>query len=49
VVSESGIEGPADIARLRAAGVERFLVGELLMRQASPRAAMRALIAEETA
>ncbi|MFQ5877616.1 MAG: indole-3-glycerol phosphate synthase TrpC [Acidobacteriota bacterium] len=43
-VSESGIETRADIDRLRAAGYDAFLVGERLMREASPGAALRALI-----
>jgi indole-3-glycerol phosphate synthase len=45
VVSESGIFTPGDIARLRAAGVNAFLVGESLMRQPSPGAALRQLLA----
>lgn len=45
VVTESGIGVPADVARLRAAGVNRFLVGESLMRQDSPGRALRQLIA----
>lgn len=36
VVTESGIHGPADIARMRAHGVHAFLVGEALMRAADP-------------
>jgi indole-3-glycerol phosphate synthase len=43
VVTESGIATPADVARLRAAGVHRFLIGESLMRQPRPGAALRAL------
>jgi indole-3-glycerol phosphate synthase len=44
-VAESGIETPADVARLRAAGYQAFLVGESLMRAADPGAALRALLA----
>jgi indole-3-glycerol phosphate synthase len=44
VVTESGISVPADVARMRAAGVHRFLIGESLMRQPSPGAALKALI-----
>lgn len=44
VVTESGIAMPADVARMRAAGVQRFLIGESLMRQPSPGDALRALI-----
>jgi indole-3-glycerol phosphate synthase len=46
VVTESGIALPADIARMRAAGVRRFLVGESLMRQPSPGQGLRALLAK---
>ena len=45
VVTESGIATPADVSRMRAAGVHRFLVGESLMRQPSPAAALSTLIA----
>ena len=41
VVSESGIKTPADVAKLRAAGVNRILVGEHLMRQADVGQALR--------
>ncbi|MBL6750426.1 MAG: indole-3-glycerol phosphate synthase TrpC [Nevskia sp.] len=44
VVTESGIGGPADIVRMQAAGVRRFLVGESLMRQPSPGQALKALL-----
>jgi len=36
VISESGIHAPADVQRLRAAGVHTFLVGEALMRATDP-------------
>jgi indole-3-glycerol phosphate synthase len=44
VVAESGIESPADIARLRRAGAVAFLVGESLMRQSDVAAATRRLL-----
>jgi len=44
-VSESGIAAPLDIARLREAGYQAFLVGEHLMKSADPSAALRALVA----
>lgn len=44
-VTESGILAPADVARMRAAGVHAFLVGEAFMRAADPGAALRALFA----
>ncbi|HUB75972.1 MAG TPA: indole-3-glycerol phosphate synthase TrpC [Solirubrobacteraceae bacterium] len=43
VVSESGIATAADIARLRAAGVDAVLVGERLMRGGDPAGALREL------
>ena len=43
VVTESGILAPADIARMRAAGVHAFLVGEAFMRAADPGAALASL------
>ncbi len=46
VVTESGIGAADDIKRMRDAGVQRFLVGESLMRQPSPGDALRALIGE---
>jgi indole-3-glycerol phosphate synthase len=44
VVTESGIGAAADVARMRAAGVHRFLIGESLMRAESPGAALRELL-----
>jgi indole-3-glycerol phosphate synthase len=43
-VAESGIRGPEDVARLAAAGADALLVGESLMRQPSPGAALRSLV-----
>ena len=43
VVTESGILSPADVAQLRVAGVEAFLVGEAFMRSADPGAALKRL------
>ncbi|MGN6512771.1 MAG: indole-3-glycerol phosphate synthase TrpC [Lysobacteraceae bacterium] len=43
LVAESGILAPADVARLRAAGIDAFLVGEAFMREADPGAALRRL------
>ena len=43
LVTESGIAAPADVARMREAGVETFLVGEAFMREADPGAALRRL------
>ena len=44
-VAESGITTPDDLARLRAAGFDAFLIGESLMRQPDPGAALAALLA----
>jgi indole-3-glycerol phosphate synthase len=44
-VTESGIATRADLVRLRTAGFDAFLIGESLMRQADPGAALRALLA----
>jgi indole-3-glycerol phosphate synthase len=44
-VAESGIRSSEDIARLRAAGYQAFLIGETLMRAVAPGEALRALIA----
>ncbi len=43
VVTESGIHAPADVARMREAGVHAFLVGEAFMRAADPGAELRRL------
>ena len=44
VVTESGILSSADVARMRAAGVEAFLVGEAFMRAPEPGEALKGLI-----
>jgi indole-3-glycerol phosphate synthase len=43
-VAESGIKSPADIARMAAAGYDAFLVGESLMRESDPGAALAGLL-----
>jgi indole-3-glycerol phosphate synthase len=43
IVTESGILSAADVARMRAAGVEAFLVGEAFMRATDPGAALSSL------
>ena len=43
LVTESGIATRADVARLRAAGVDSFLVGETFMRASDPGEALRDL------
>jgi indole-3-glycerol phosphate synthase len=48
-VAESGIKSPADIERLLAAGYDAFLVGEALMRQPDPAAALALLMEKEYA
>ena len=45
LVTESGILAPADVRRMRAAGVHAFLVGEAFMRAADPGKALAALFA----
>jgi indole-3-glycerol phosphate synthase len=44
-VSESGLHGPKDLARMAGASIHCFLVGESLMRQSDVEAATRALLA----
>ena len=44
-VSESGLRSPEDLRKLRAAGFDAFLIGESLMREADPGAALGRLIA----
>lgn len=46
VVTESGIATRADVAKMRAAQVHAFLVGESLMRQPDPGQALRALFTD---
>jgi indole-3-glycerol phosphate synthase len=43
VVSESGLDSPLQLDRLRAAGIDAALIGETLMRAADPAGALRAL------
>jgi len=43
-VAESGIHSSADVAGLRAAGYQAFLVGEHLMKSGDPAGALRALL-----
>lgn len=45
-VAESGIHNGSDVARLRAAGYQAFLIGESLMKAKSPGEALRTLLAE---
>lgn len=45
LVTESGIHTPADVARMRAAGVQAFLVGEAFMRAEDPGAELARLFA----
>jgi len=44
-VSESGLRSGQDLARLRQAGFDAFLIGESLMREADPAAALQRLLA----
>ena len=41
LVTESGIHGADDVARMRAAGIDAFLVGEAFMREPDPGQALR--------
>ena len=43
VVAESGIRTPGDVARMRAAGARAVLVGETLVKDGDPTAAVRAM------
>jgi indole-3-glycerol phosphate synthase len=45
LVTESGILGPGDVRRMRAAGIGAFLVGEAFMRAPDPGAALAELFA----
>lgn len=45
-VAESGIHSGADIARLKAAGYDAFLIGESLMKQERPGEALKKLLEE---
>ena len=46
LVTESGIHTPADVVRMRGAGVHAFLVGEAFMRADDPGAELRRLFAD---
>ena len=43
-VSESGLRSADDLERLHRAGFDAFLIGEHLMREADPAAALRRLL-----
>jgi indole-3-glycerol phosphate synthase len=43
IIGESGLSTPADLARLKSAGITSFLIGERLMRQDNVEAATRTL------
>lgn len=49
LISESGLNTPADLADMAAHGARTFLIGESLMRQADVEAATRALLANPVA
>jgi len=46
VISESGLNTPADLAQMAQSGARSFLIGESLMRQADVTAATRSLLAD---
>ena len=48
MVAESGIKTSADIARLRAAGANAFLIGTALMKSKDPEGALRSLLESAT-
>ncbi len=48
VVAESGLKTPANLARMAAAGVTTFLIGESLMRQGDVTAATQSLLGERS-
>jgi indole-3-glycerol phosphate synthase len=48
-VAESGISTPSDLARLREAGFDAFLIGESLMRQPDPGTALESLLSQSHA
>jgi indole-3-glycerol phosphate synthase len=48
VITESGIASTADVARLRAEGINAFLVGETFMRAADPGQALQSLFRHQT-
>ncbi|MEO6170066.1 MAG: indole-3-glycerol phosphate synthase TrpC [Lysobacter sp.] len=45
-ITESGIGSREDVARMRAAGIETFLIGESFMREADPGAALQRMFGE---